>query len=131
MTVKEILSFATKVAVTLYRVRNDPNHSVIIPEMTRMLEETRDTATAEVSNYVSIADIPKFLSMQTSNIQGQNTQLFQGWDWRRQNWWKTLHLIVEASQVKYLQELIMPAKELKLLENYFGLHARVVMVYDS
>ena len=39
MSVKEIPSFATKATVTLYRVRNDPNHSVMIPELSRMLEE--------------------------------------------------------------------------------------------
>ena len=132
MSVKEIPSFATKAAVTLYRVRNDPNHSVMIPELSRMLEEARDKATAEDVDYFSIAEVPRFqLSIQTPKIQGQNTQLFQGWDWRRQMWRKTLHVIVEASKVDYMQELFTLAKDLKLVEKYFGTHARVVMVYDT
>ncbi len=132
MSVKEIPSFATKAAVTLYRVRNDPNYSVLIPELSRMLEEARDKATAEMVDYFSIADVPRFqLSVQTPKIQGQNTQLFQGWDWRRQMWRKTLHIIVEASQVDYMQELFTLAKDLKLVEKYFGPHARVVKVYDT
>jgi hypothetical protein len=132
MSVKEISSFATKAAVTLYRVRNDPNHAVMIPELTRLLEEARDKATAEVLDYFSIAEVPTFqLSMQTPKIQGQNTQLFQGWDWRRQMWRKTLHVIVEASKVDYMQELFTFAKDLKLIEKYFGPHARAVMVYDT
>jgi hypothetical protein len=132
MMVKEIPSFATKAAVTLYRVRNDPNHSVMIPEISRMLEVARDKATAERLEYFSIAEVPQFqLSAQTPKIHGQNTQLFQGWDWRRQMWRKTLHIIVEASKVDYMQELFTFAKEFKLVEKYFGPHARVVMVYDS
>ena len=132
MSVKEIPSFATKAAVTLYRVRNDPNHSVMIPELSRMLEEARDKATTEDVDYFSIAEVPRFqLSIQTPKIQGQNTQLFQGWDWRRQMWRKTLHVIVEASKVGYMQELFTLAKDLKLVEKYFGPHARVVMVYDT
>ena len=132
LKVKEIPSFATKAAVTFYRVRNDPNFSVLIPELTRMLEEARDKANAEVTGYFSLQDVPLFqLSMQTPKIQGQNTQLFQGWDYRRQNWRKTLHVIVEASQVAYVQELFSLAKELKVLEKYFGSHVRVVMVHDS
>jgi hypothetical protein len=113
--------------VTFYRVQNDPNYSVLIHEITRMLEEARDKANAKVTGYFSLQDIPPFqLSMQTPRIQGQNTQLFQGWDFRRQNWHKTLHLIVEATQVAYVQELFSMAKELRVLEKYFGTHARVV-----
>ena len=96
-----------------------------------MLEEARDKANAEVTGYFSLQEVPQFqLSMQTPRIQGQNTQLFQGWDFRRQNWRKTLHVIVEASQVAYTQELFSMAKELKVLEKYFGSHARAVMVHD-
>ena len=132
MNVKEISSFATRAAVTIYRVRNDPNYSVLIPEIIRMLEEARDKANAEVTGYFSLQDVPPFqLSMQTPKIQGQNTQIFQGWNYRRQNWHKTLHVIVEATQVAYVQELFSMAKELGVLEKYFGPHARVVMVHDT
>jgi len=55
MSVKEIPSFATKAAVTLYQVRYDPNHSVMIPELLWMLEEARDKATTEVLDYFSMA----------------------------------------------------------------------------
>ena len=130
--VKEIPSFATKAVVSLYRVHNYPNYSVLIPELTRMLEEAREKVNSEVAGYYRIEDVPHFqLSMQTPKIQGQKTQLFQGWDYRRQNWHKTLHVIVESSQVEYMQELFLMAKELKLLEKYFGPHGRVVMVHDS
>ena len=133
MNVKEISSFATRAAVTFYRVRNDPNYSILIPEISRMLEEARDKkANAEVTGYFSLQDVPPFqLSMQTPKIQGQNTQIFQGWDFRRQHWRKTLHVIVEATQVAYVQELFSMAKELRVLEKYFGAHARVVMVHDT
>jgi len=132
MSVKEIPSFATKAVVTLYRVRNDPNYSVLIPELTRMLEAARDKATEEVPDYFCVQEVPRFqLSMQTPKIQGQNTQLFQGWDYRKQNWRKTLHVVVEAEQVELMQELFSMAKELKVLEKYLGPNARVVMVHDS
>jgi hypothetical protein len=129
---KEISSFATKPAVCLYHVRNDPNHAVVIPELTRMLEEVRDRANEEIVDFFGIADPPQFtLSMQTPKVVGQNTQQFQGWDWRKQNWRKTLHIVVKAEDVKYMQDLFAAAKDLGILTKYMGPNARVVMVHDS
>jgi hypothetical protein len=69
--------------------------------------------------------------MQTPKVAGQNTQQFQGWDWRKQNWRKTLHIVVKAENVGYMQELFTAAKDLGILTKYLGPNARVVMVYDS
>ena len=83
LAVKEIASFATKAAVCLYNVRNDPNHSVMVPEMRRMLEEAREKGCPEVEDFYGFASPPQFtLSMQTPKVAGQNTQQFSGWDWR-------------------------------------------------
>jgi len=103
LTVKEIASFAMRVAVSLYHVRNNPNHSVFIPELKQMLEEERDRAMQDTDDFFNTADPPEFtLSMQVPKITGQNTQQFQGWNWRQQNWRKTLHVVVEAGQVQYI-----------------------------
>ena len=81
LSVKELASFATKAAVCLYNVRNDPNHSVMIPEMRRMLAEAREKGYEKIENFCAISDPPQFtLSMQTPKVVGQNTQQFSGWD---------------------------------------------------
>jgi len=100
---KEISSFATKPAVCLYSVRNDPNHAVLIPELRRMLEEARDRASEEIVYFFGIADPPQFtLSMQTPKVAGHTTQQVRGWDWRKQNWWQTLHIVVKEENVWYM-----------------------------
>jgi hypothetical protein len=132
LAVKEIASFATKAAVCLYNVRNDPNHSVMVPEMRRMLEEARVKGNAEVEDFYGFASPPQFtLSMQTPKVAGQNTQQFSGWDWRMQNLRKTLHVIVKAEEVQYMQELFTMAKDTDILTKFYGPNARVVMVFDG
>ncbi len=97
-----------------------------------MLEEVRDRASEKIVDFFGIADPPQFtLSMQTPKVAVQNTQQFQGWDWRKQNWRKTLHIVVKAENVGYMQELFTAAKDLGILTKYLGPNARVVMVYDS
>jgi hypothetical protein len=64
--VKELVSFATKAAVCLYNIRNHSNHSVMIPEMRRMLSEAREKGYEEIVDFCGISDPPQFtLSMQT------------------------------------------------------------------
>lgn len=133
LSVKEIATFATKAAVFLYNVRNDPNHAVMILEMRRMLEEAREKkGYEECDDFCGVADPPQFtLSMQTPKVAGQNTQQFQGWDWRMQNLRKTLHVVVTVEEVEYMQELFTIAKDTGILTKYYGPNARVVMVFDG
>lgn len=132
LSVKEIAAFATKAAVCLYNVRNDPNHAVMIPEMRRMLEEAREKGCEESTDFFGIADPPQFtLSMQTPKVAGQNTQQFQGWDWRMQNLRKTLHVVVTVDEVEYMQELFTIAKSTGILKKYYGPNARVVLIFDG
>ena len=80
MDVKEISSFLTKPAVTLYHVRNKANFSTLVPELTRMLDEARDKALEEVEEFLGVGVVPEFtLHIQMPKITGQNTQQFQGW----------------------------------------------------
>ena len=132
LTVKELSSFATKAAVCLYNVRNDPNHSAMIPELRKLLEEARERGFDEIEDFTGLKDPPTFtLSVQTPKVVGQNTQQFSGWDWRMQNLRKTLHVVVKADEVEYLQELFTIAKDMEILKKYFGPNAKVVMVYDG
>jgi hypothetical protein len=118
--------------VCLYNVRNDPNHSVMIPEMRRMLSEAREKGYDKIVDFCGLSDPPQFtLSMQTPKVAGQNTQQFSGWDWRMQNLRKTLHVVVKAEEVQYMQELFTIAKDTQILTKYYGPNARVVMIYDG
>ena len=71
------------------------------------------------------------LSMQTPKVAGQNTQQFQGWDWRMQNLRKTLHVVVTVEKVEYMQVLFTIAKDTGILTKYYGPNARVVLVFDG
>jgi hypothetical protein len=77
-------------------LRNNANFSVLIPELKRMLEVTRDKALEEVEDFYGVGGIPEFtLNVQVPKITGQSTQQFQGWSWRQQIWHTTLHVVVE------------------------------------
>ena len=97
-----------------------------------MLEESREKGCRESEDFLGIADPPQFtLSMQTPKVAGQNTQQFQGWDWRMQNLRKTLHVVVKVEEVDYMQELFTIAKDMGILTKYYGPNARVVLVFDG
>jgi hypothetical protein len=131
LDVKQISSFSTKPAVTLYHVRSNANFSTLVPELRRMLAETRDKAMEEVEDFFGV-DVPEFtLQVQMPKITGQNTQQFQGWTWRQQNLRKTIHVIAESDRVKYMQELFSYAKDFGHLTQYLGPNARVVTIADE
>ena len=44
---------------------------------------------------------------------------------------KTLHVIVKAEDVQYMQELFTIAKDTEILTKYLGPNARVVMIFDG
>ena len=48
-----------------------------------------------------------------------------------QNLRKTLHVVVKAEEVQYMQELFTIAKDTEILTKYFGPNARVVMIFDG
>jgi hypothetical protein len=103
----------------------------MVPEMKRLLEEAREKGCTEVEDFYGFAPPPQFtLSMQTPKVAGQNTQQFSGWDWRMQNLRKTLHVIVKAEEVQYMQDLFTIAKDTEILTKFYGPNARVVMVFD-
>ena len=80
LEVKQLSSFLTRPAVTLYYVRNNANISTLAPELKQMLEETRDKAFEEVEEFFGAREVPEFmLNVQMPKITGQNTQQFQGW----------------------------------------------------
>ena len=132
LEVKQIASFFTKTAVTLYHVRNNANSSTLLPELRCMLEATRDKALEEVEDFFGVEEVPEFmLNMQMPKITGQNTQQFTNWNWRQQNLRKTLHVTTESNKVKYMQELFTYAKELGFLTRYLGPNARAVVITDD
>ena len=85
-----------------------------MPELRRMLEETRDKALEEVEDFYGVGDVPEFtltVQIQMPKITEQNTQQFSKWNWRQNNLCKTLHVITEAGKVHYMhQELFTYAK---------------------
>lgn len=132
LEVKQIASFFTKPAVTLFHVRSNASFTTLVPEIRRMLEETRDKALEEVDDFYGVGDVPEFtLNAYTPKITGQNTQQFSKWNWRQQNLRKTLHVITEADKVQYMQELFSYAKDLGILTRYMGPKARSVIIAED
>lgn len=132
LEVKQIASFFTKPAVTLFHMRSNASFTTLVPELRRMLEETRDKALEEVEDFYGVGDIPEFtLTVQMPKITGQNTQQFSKWNWRQNNLRKMLHVITEAERVQYMQELFTYAKDLGILTRYMGSKARAVIIAED
>ena len=60
LEVKQISSFFIKPAVTLFHVRSNASFSTLVPELRRMLEETRDRALEEVEDFYGVGEVPEF-----------------------------------------------------------------------
>jgi hypothetical protein len=132
LEVKQISSFFTKPAVTLFHMRINASFATLMPELRRMLEETRYKALEEVEEFFGVGDVPEFtLSVQMPKITGQNTQQFSKWNWRQNNLRKTLHVIVESEKVQYMQELFTYSKDLGILARYMGSKARAVIIAED
>jgi len=132
LEVKQISSFFTKPAVTLFHVRSNASFSTLVPELRRMLEETRDKALEVVDDFYGVGEVPEFtLNVQVPKVTGQNTQQFSKWNWRQNNLRKTLHIITESEKVPYMQELYSYAKDLGILTKFLGPKARAVIIAED
>lgn len=113
-------------------MRNDASQSAIIPELSRILEQVKEKGDKEVEGFYWYWDIQEFtLKVPVPRVEGQNMQVFQDWDWRTQNWRKMWHMEMEASMVKIMQELITVTKEFGIINSFWGLHMRVVLVLEK
>ena len=84
---KDIASFETKTAVTIFHLQNNNNNDTILAELKLILQEVKDIEEKEdeegsmtyILHDIPTLNICKFIS----KIPGQDTKPFKGWSGRQ------------------------------------------------
>lgn len=132
---KDILSFDTKTAVTIFHLRNDNNDDTIMAEFKLALEEAKDIAEKEdeegsmayILDDLPTLNIRKFIP----KIQGQDTKPFANWSGKQHDNRKCILVECDGLDVEMIHYLVRTAKNRKIFQKYWGPKVYVATIVDN
>ena len=132
----ELGSFDTKTPAAIYKVLNSSHQQTLNYELRTILEEEKQDMMTNnlLEKSFRLRPIPK-TSFRRSNalVPGMNTQVYQGWDNRRQQLRKVLHIECAKTDSQYVMTLLEHAKHKGLIAEKWGrnVHISAVLSYNE
>jgi hypothetical protein len=132
---KDIASFDTKTAVTIFHLRHDNDDETILAEFVLVLEEAKKIAEDEdeegsmrfILHDLPLLNIRKFIP----RIDGQDTKPFSGWSGKQHDNRKCISVECDGGDVELIHYLVQTAKNRRLFEKYWGPKVYVAAIVDS
>ncbi len=141
MNVMELQEIRTETVVSMFKVSTATPKDTIIGELKMILMKAQDLAHDEdVTKFVISMDpdvpyeekLPAInLIIQNAKLPGQDVSLFNKLSNRAQYACKSWHVKVASKFAHRMKDLAQYAKDLGLVEKYWGKHAHLTQVKDS
>jgi len=141
MHVKELQYIHTETVVSMFRVSTATQKDAVIGELKMILMKAQDLAHDEDITKFDFSmdpDIPYEemlpainLGVQNAKLRGQDLSLFNKLSNRAQYACKSWHVKVASKFAHRMKDLVQYAKDLGLVEKYWGKHVHLTEVTDS